>query len=83
MASVIHTYAAGRLGSLTFGIHGMADKGFAGTLALNFRNTEDLCGLCAGLHGTTAEMRAFAAELIRHADITDAKQAEMDAEVAA
>lgn len=83
MTTVVHTYAAGQLGSVTFGINGMADKGYGATLALRFRTTANICGLEAGFHATTAEIRAFAAELIRHADITDAKQAELDAEVTA
>jgi hypothetical protein len=83
MTCAIHTYKAGRLGSVTFGIHGLADKGFDAKLALNFRTTSDICGLAVGFHATTAEVRAFAAELLRHADITDAKLAEMEAEAAA
>lgn len=83
MSSAIHTYEAGQLGSVTFGINGLVEKGYAATLALRFRTSANICGLDAGFHATTVEIRAFAAELIRHADITDAKQAELDAGAAA
>ncbi|NII73221.1 hypothetical protein FHW84_001790 [Dyella sp. SG562] len=77
--TAIHSPFAVKIGYVTTGIHGMA--GEKASLALSFMTAS--CGLSAGFHGTTAEMRAFAAELIRHADITDAKQAELNAEVVA
>lgn len=78
-ATAIHSPNAMKIGTVTTGIHGMT--GEKASLALTFSTTS--CGLSAGFHGTTGEMRAFAAELVRHADITDAKQAQLDAEVVA
>lgn len=78
--SVVCTYDAGRIGSVKFGINAIVFRGQGASLALSFR-TDDVCGLSVGFHGTTDDARAFAAELVRHADLADAKQAELDAEV--
>lgn len=66
--SVIFTPRVCSIGNVSVDIHGLV--GGTARMALHFET--EACGLKAGFHGTTAEMRAFAAELIRHADATDA-----------
>lgn len=78
--SAISSYHLMTIGSTTAGIHGM--YGHSASIAVHF-HADDAGGLGIGFHGTTAEFRQFAAELIRHADATDAKQAEVSVEVAA
>lgn len=66
----IHTPRALRIGEVVVGFHGMAvDSGRY--MALSF-GTDDPISLKASFQGSTADMRRFAAELIRHCDVTDA-----------
>lgn len=81
MTRVIHTFEAGRIGPVLFDIIGSSLEDNGATLSLCFHT--EIYRLGINFSGTTAEMREFAAELIRHADITDAKQAELDAGAAA
>lgn len=72
----IVTTEAARLGSVRVRMQGMyQDDGHSPTIALSFRG-EYLCGLSVDFHASTSDVRAFAAALIEHADITDAAQAE-------
>jgi hypothetical protein len=73
--TAIQTMRAVVLDSVHVDIHGMfaADANEA-ALALSF-GTSKVCGLSAGFHGSTKDMRRLAKELIRHADITDAARA--------
>lgn len=66
------TYEAAKLGHTTVNICGMISN--SASMALTFHSAHST-GLSVTLHCSTAEARAFAAELIRHADITDAAQA--------
>lgn len=73
--SAISTPRAAVMGSVSVSIHGMT--GYDSSIALTFGSL-NAGGLSASFHGTTEEMRAFAAEIIRHADITDAAQARVE-----
>lgn len=71
--TAIHTPRAVVMGSVQVGMHGMFGtdpEDVHAELALEFATL--VCGLRAGFHGSTADMRRLAAELIRHADVTDA-----------
>lgn len=72
--SALYSSNVVRTGSVNVSINAMYGHGEA-SMALIFR-PDDFCGLTSGFHGSTAEMRAFAAELIRHADIADAALAQ-------
>jgi len=48
-------------------------RGSASSIALMF-STENVTGLEVMFHGSTKEMRAFARELIRHANAAEAKE---------
>jgi len=56
-------------GAISIGLHAMS--GGSSSIALHFGATNDVCGLSAGFHVSSAEARAFAAKLIEHAAIAD------------
>ncbi|PXV54196.1 hypothetical protein SAMN04487785_11424 [Dyella jiangningensis] len=68
--TALFTYDAAKLGAVTAGINALYG-GLGASIALIFRS-EEPCGLSASFHGSTDEIRHFAAELIRHADAADA-----------
>jgi hypothetical protein len=71
----IVTTEAVRIGAVRVRMQGMyQDDQVSTTIALSFCGA-DLCGLSVDFHGSTSDMRSFAAELIRHADVTEAAQA--------
>jgi hypothetical protein len=76
--SAIHSHNVIRLGSVFASIHSLYQDhgGPEASIALGF-NSGRPCGLSAGFHASTSEIRAFAAALIEHADITDKAQAEV------
>ena len=77
--TAIHTHEAGQMGTVTYGIHGMVNCFGEPRIAIWLRS-EDLTALSVSFHGSMDDARAFAAALILHADATDAKKAELDAE---
>ena len=61
-------------GAVAISLHGM--NGGEPSIAVKFAATNDICGLSAGFHMSTTETRDLAAQLVRHADITDAAQSQ-------
>lgn len=73
--TAIVTRNACTLGTTAVGIHGIYGGGGDAAIALSFSVAYGpATGISVDFHGTTAQAREFAAELIRHADITDAAQ---------
>lgn len=70
--TAIYSYNFMTVGSTIIRLNGMFDIDGRTSIAIHFRESTWATGLSASFHGTTAEMRALGAELIRHADITDA-----------
>jgi hypothetical protein len=71
----LRTENAARIGSTNVTLHAMYGNGCS-SLAIRFGD-DGASGLDMAFHGTTEEIRAFAAELIRHADIADAAMKEI------
>lgn len=65
-----HVVTLGATHATLQGMH--AGAGSTPSLAITFDAKGPATGLSAGFHGTTEEARQFAAELVRHADVTDA-----------
>lgn len=80
--TVLNTFRACAVDNVFVGLHAMADSEAYGdpSVSIIFRTTS-VTGLSAGFHGTTTEVRTFAAELIRHADAADAAHANVMAKM--
>jgi hypothetical protein len=69
--SILHDMHVCRMGSVSVGLHALVNDMDA-SMALDFRDSRNACGLSVGFHASTEEVRAFAAELLRYADAADA-----------
>lgn len=74
--TVLNTARACAVNNVFVGLHAMADSEAYGdpSVSITFR-VISVTGISDWFHGTTTEVRTFAAELIRHADAADAAHA--------